>query len=56
MREAVEKVDTLYDSESLDILNPYYRPDEHPGDFARPRKYELAAAINRLRAARLDPG
>jgi len=33
----------------LDRLNPMVKKGEHPGSFAMPRMYELAAAINRLR-------
>ncbi|MFH1724436.1 MAG: hypothetical protein ABII00_07425 [Elusimicrobiota bacterium] len=29
------------------------RGERHPGDFARPRKHEIAAAINRLRTLRI---
>ena len=54
LRGAVEKVGALFDEEGLDVLDPHYQPGGHPGDFARPRRYELAAAINRLRSARLD--
>jgi hypothetical protein len=26
---------------------------QHPGDFARPRRFEIAAAINRMRPLRM---
>ncbi|MDD2496743.1 MAG: ABC-ATPase domain-containing protein [Desulfitobacteriaceae bacterium] len=34
-------------NQGLDIVSPYY--GRHPGDMALPRRFELAAAINRLR-------
>ncbi|MBD2844834.1 ABC-ATPase domain-containing protein [Paenibacillus sp. IB182496] len=36
----------------LDAISPHY--GKHPGDLARPRRYELAAAINRLRTLRVQ--
>ncbi|MDQ0351614.1 putative ABC-class ATPase [Alkalibacillus filiformis] len=30
------------------------RKDQHPGDLARPRKFEIAAAINRIRQLKID--
>jgi predicted ABC-class ATPase len=53
LNEVVDKLDTFFDEKGLDPLDPYYRPDAHPGNFARPRKYEIAAAINRLRTLRM---
>ncbi|EZH67315.1 ABC transporter ATPase [Bacillaceae bacterium JMAK1] len=41
----------LYDKDTennLDALSAY--PGKHPGDFAKPRRLEVAAAINRLRS------
>lgn len=49
LRDVVEKLEELFDDEGLDRLNPFYRQGHHPGDYARPRKYEITAAINRLR-------
>jgi predicted ABC-class ATPase len=43
----LDLVDEVVDREGLDILSPYRG---HPGDLARPRRYELAAALNRLRS------
>lgn len=45
-----ELIDRLYEdiaAHGLDILSPYR--GKHPGDLALPRKFELAAAVNRLR-------
>lgn len=53
LREIADAVQAFFDEEGLDALDPFHRRDEHPGDFARPRKFELAAAINRLRSVRM---
>ncbi len=37
--------------EGLDIISPFR--GQHPGDFALPRKYEIAAAFNRYRGLRV---
>lgn len=41
------------DERGLDVLDPYHRDGEHPGNFALPRRFEIAAAINRLRTCRM---
>jgi hypothetical protein len=48
VRECVERVDSLLDERDLDVLHPFGAVGEHPGDYARPRKFEIAAALNRL--------
>jgi len=53
LRRAVEAVEEFFDRHGLDALDPFHRPEEHPGDFARPRAFEIAAAINRLRSLRI---
>jgi predicted ABC-class ATPase len=53
LREVVEKLEELFDREGLDLLDPFHRPERHPGNYARPRKHEIAAAINRLRTVRM---
>ena len=50
LREALERLDTYLDENGLDLLDPFHRGEKHPGTFARPRKHEIAAAINRLRS------
>lgn len=48
-----ERLDSLYrqiDKNGLDELSPF--KGKHPGDFALPRKFEVAAALNRLRVLR----
>lgn len=51
--EVVSALDAFFDAEGLDALDPFHRREHHPGDFARPRRYEIAAAINRLRTVRM---
>jgi hypothetical protein len=58
--EILDAVDTLLDERGLDVLDPLTeRGPRHPGDHARPRRYEIAAALNRIRTlsiAALPPG
>lgn len=54
LREVVEALERFIDQEGLDSLDPFRRGDAHPGNFARPRTYEIAAAINRLRSVRMQ--
>jgi predicted ABC-class ATPase len=49
LSEVVERIEAFFDREGLDPLDPFHRAGQHPGNFARPRRYEIAAAINRLR-------
>ncbi len=46
----LDRVDALIDRKGLDELAPHSRPGHHPGNFARPRRLEIAAALNRLRS------
>lgn len=48
LAEVIERVEQDIDSCGLDVIAPF--KGEKPGDYARPRKYEIAAAINRLRS------
>ena len=53
LREVIERVEAFFDAEGLDPLDPFHRAGHHPGNFARPRGFEIAAAINRLRSLRM---
>jgi len=64
--EVLDALDALLDEAGLDVLDPFQRlaegPDEarsqprlHPGRFARPRRFEVAAAVNRLRSLHVAP-
>jgi len=48
----LDALEAWLDREGLDALDPFHRPAEHPGNLARPRRYEIAAAINRMRSLR----
>ncbi len=52
LREALERLESYIDENGLDLLNPFHRGDKHPGTLARPRRYEIAAAVNRLRSVK----
>lgn len=49
--EILAALDAALDRAGLDLLAE--RPDEHPGDLARPRMLEVAAALNRLRTLKV---
>ncbi|MCB9647233.1 MAG: ABC-ATPase domain-containing protein [Deltaproteobacteria bacterium] len=49
----LDALERYLDTEGLDHLDPYHRAGRHPGNYARPRRFEIAAAMNRLRALRL---
>ena len=51
----MDRLETLFDEEGLDVLAPFSRPGEHPGNFARPRRFEVAAGLNRLRSVEMGP-
>ena len=53
VKDIVKAVEDLLNREGLDLLDPFYHPARHPGNFARPRSYEIAAALNRLRPVRM---
>jgi predicted ABC-class ATPase len=49
--QILDALDALLDERGLDVLDPLSeRTPRHPGDFARPRRYEIAAALSRLRS------
>ncbi len=52
LKEILIKFEELIDQEGLDILDPFFKKDHHPGSFARVRIMEIASAINRLRSAK----
>ncbi len=49
LKEILDAIDKRLDEQGLDVLISRGRPGQHPGQLARPRRYEVAAAINRLR-------
>ncbi|MFO7987308.1 MAG: ABC-ATPase domain-containing protein [Desulfatiglandaceae bacterium] len=52
LKEVLVQVDRHLHAEGLDTLDPYHGSGKHPGSLARPRRFEMAAALNRLRAVR----
>ena len=54
----LDDLDELLDEKGLEILNPHFRESswgaEHPGNFSRPRRHEIAAALNRLRTLKIS--
>ena len=54
LARVLDELEAFFDARGLDELDPFYRPERHPGSFARPRRLEIAGAINRLRSVRLE--
>lgn len=50
LREVIELIEQDLDKYGLDVFSPY---KEGSWDYARPRKFEIAAAINRLRSLKI---
>ena len=53
--ELLDRLEELIDGEGLDVLDLRGGGGRHPGNYARPRRYEVAAALNRLRTLRVSP-
>lgn len=47
----LDAIDELLAQNPIDIVSAYRG---HPGDFARPRRYEISAALNRLRSLKIS--
>ncbi|MEE8125639.1 MAG: ABC-ATPase domain-containing protein [Nitrospirales bacterium] len=56
VRQMVEALQEIIDRDGLDTLSPFPGEEKHPGNFARPRNFELAAVLNRLRSVHLEQG
>ncbi len=41
----LDGLEKIFDQEGLDVLAPFRQPGEHPGKLARPRRFEIAAAL-----------
>lgn len=50
LSQILDALDGFFDEEGLDALDPFHRPGRHPGALARPRRFEVAGAINRMRS------
>ena len=53
LAQVLDCLDAFFDEHGLDPLDPFHRREHHPGNLARPRRFEIAAAINRLRTVRM---
>lgn len=53
--EVLDALEAWLDEHGLDALDPFHRPERHPGAYARPRRFEIAAAINRMRTLQARP-
>ena len=49
----LDEIEHLFDQEGLDGLDPLRRKGRHPGALARPRRFEIAAALNRMRTLQI---
>jgi predicted ABC-class ATPase len=52
LRQVLDAVLTDIEQNGLEVVSTY---EGHPGDYALPRRYEIAAAINRLRTLAVRP-
>lgn len=52
--QLLDALESQLDESGLDPLDPFHRAEQHPGNLARPRRYEIAAAINRMRSLRIE--
>jgi predicted ABC-class ATPase len=53
IKEVIDCVETLIDRQGLDVLSLFRVSGRHPGNFSRPRIFEVVAALNRLRTVRM---
>ncbi len=49
VRQVMEQVEALLRKKGPEALSPFRHADEHPGNFALPRIFEIGAALNRYR-------
>ncbi len=49
LAEILDQLEGYLNDHGLESLAPFRRGEEHPGNFARPRRFEIAAALNRMR-------
>ncbi len=53
MKEIMDCLENLIDEQGLEVFSFFPTPGRHPGNFARPRRFEIAATLNRLRTVRM---
>lgn len=49
--DLLQELENIMDQEGLQAFAPF--SDQHPGDLARPRRFEIAACLNRMRTAKI---
>lgn len=57
LTEVLDALESIFESQSLDVLgypNLHSPLPDHPGRLARPRRHEIAGALNRLRSLRIE--
>ncbi len=52
VEEILDRLEAMMDADTIDSLGGFGR-GRHPGNLARPRRFEIAAALNRLRSLRV---
>ena len=50
--DMMRRLEAWIDEQGLDVLSP--RPGGRPGNLARPRRFEVAAVLNRLRSVAME--
>jgi|Deesub1362B_J571_1020462.scaffolds.fasta_scaffold04493_2 predicted ABC-class ATPase len=53
LADIMSQLEQLLDEKGLDALALHRRSGQHPGNLARPRKHEIAAALNRMRSLKV---
>lgn len=48
--EVLDRILADIEAGSLDVISPYASTGSHPGDYALPRHFEIAAMLNRMRS------
>ncbi|UFU00318.1 ABC-ATPase domain-containing protein [Radiobacillus kanasensis] len=51
LEQLLDELEQIMTEKGLQAFTKF--PDQHPGDLARPRRFEIAAALNRLRRAKV---
>jgi predicted ABC-class ATPase len=54
LAEVLDALEDVFDCDGLDLLDPRNRGEHHPGDLARPRRHEIASALNRMRSLKVQ--
>jgi predicted ABC-class ATPase len=53
LAEILDALERELDERGLDVLDPFHQPGRHPGALARARRFEIAAALDRMRGLRI---